>query len=172
MKDLTTSSIAKNIVQMALPIAAGMFFQTLYFLIDLYFVAGLGDTALAGVGAAGNVLFIVLALTQVLGVGTVTLISHAAGRKDRADASLVFNQSLALSAVWRLITVVSGYALAPFYMRTLGSDAATVTAGLVYLHWFLPSLCAAIRIGGDGLCAAWHRHRAAPPSSSRCLPSF
>ena len=47
MKDLTDSSIVKNILQMALPIAAGMFFQTLYFLIDLYFVAGLGDAAIA-----------------------------------------------------------------------------------------------------------------------------
>jgi len=97
MKDLTDGPIAKNILQMALPIAAGMFFQTLYFLIDLYFVAGLGDAALAGVGAAGNVMFIVLALTQVLGVGTVALISHAVGRKDRADAGLVFNQSLAFA---------------------------------------------------------------------------
>src|SRR5258707_10101878 len=35
VKDLTDGSIAKNIVQMAVPIAAGMFFQTLYFLIDL-----------------------------------------------------------------------------------------------------------------------------------------
>jgi Na+-driven multidrug efflux pump len=34
MKDLTNGSIAKNILQMAVPIAAGMFFQTLYFLID------------------------------------------------------------------------------------------------------------------------------------------
>ncbi|HEY2678426.1 MAG TPA: MATE family efflux transporter, partial [Steroidobacteraceae bacterium] len=74
MKDLTDGSIAKNIVQMAVPIAAGMFFQTLYFLIDLYFVAGLGPAAIAGVGAAGNVMFIVFALTQVLGVGTVALI--------------------------------------------------------------------------------------------------
>jgi len=38
-------------------------------------------------------------------VGTVTLISHAAGRKDRADATLVFNQSLVLSATCALITV-------------------------------------------------------------------
>ena len=45
MKDLTDGSIAKNILQMAVPIAAGMFFQTLYFLIDLYFVSGLGDSA-------------------------------------------------------------------------------------------------------------------------------
>src|ERR1700674_3735676 len=117
MKDLTDGSIAKNILQMALPIAAGMFFQTLYFLIDLYFVAGLGDAALAGVGAAGNVMFIVFALTQVLGVGTVTLISHAAGRKDQTDASVVFNQSLVLSASCALVTLLLGYGLSPLYMH-------------------------------------------------------
>ena len=54
MKDLTESSVAKHIIQMSIPIAAGMLFQTLYFLIDLYFVARIGDAALAGVGAAGN----------------------------------------------------------------------------------------------------------------------
>jgi putative MATE family efflux protein len=140
MKDLTEGSIAKNILQMAVPIAAGMFFQTLYFLIDLYFVAGLGDAAIAGVGAAGNVMFIVFSLTQILGVGTVALISQAVGRKDRADASLIFNQSLVLSATCALITLVLGYGAGPLYMRTLGSDAATALAGATYLYWFLPSL--------------------------------
>src|SRR6202050_512462 len=120
MKDLTQGSIARNIVQMAVPIAAGMFFQTLYLLIDLYFVAGLGAAAIAGVGAAGNIMFIVFALTQVLGVGTVALISHAVGRKDRADATLVFNQSLALSETCALITLLFGYSLAVPYMNALG----------------------------------------------------
>jgi putative MATE family efflux protein len=140
MKDLTASSIVKNILQMALPIAAGMFFQTLYFLIDLYFVAGLGDAAIAGVGAAGNVMFIVFAATQVLGVGTVTLISHAAGRKDQADANLVFNQSLSLAGVCALVTLALGFIAGPYYVRTLGASAATAAAGIEYLHWFLPSL--------------------------------
>src|ERR1700744_3787604 len=140
MKDLTDSSIVKNILQMALPIAAGMFFQTLYFLIDLYFVAGLGDAAIAGVGAAGNVMFVVFAVTQVLGVGTVALISHAAGRKDQADATLVFNQSLVLSATCALVTLVCGYGFGRAYMGTLGSDAAVIDAGVTYLYWFLPSL--------------------------------
>jgi Na+-driven multidrug efflux pump len=49
VKDLTEHSIGKHILQMAAPTAAGMLFQTLYFLIDLYFVARLGDAALAGV---------------------------------------------------------------------------------------------------------------------------
>jgi putative MATE family efflux protein len=140
MKDLTDSSIVKNILQMALPIAAGMFFQTLYFLIDLYFVAGLGDAALAGVGAAGNVMFLIFAATQVLGVGTVALISHAVGRKDQADASLVFNQSLALSASCAVVTLFLGFLAGPYYVGTLGASPATVAAGIRYLHWFLPSL--------------------------------
>jgi putative MATE family efflux protein len=140
MKDLTDSSIVKNILQMALPIAAGMFFQTLYFLIDLYFVAGLGDAAIAGVGAAGNVMFIVFAVTQVLGVGTVTLISHAAGRKDQADANLVFNQSLALAAACAVFTLALGFFGGPYYVKTLGASEATAAAGIQYLHWFLPSL--------------------------------
>jgi putative MATE family efflux protein len=140
MKDLTENPVAKHVIQMAIPIAAGMLFQTLYFLIDLYFVAHLGDAALAGVGAAGNVSFIVLALTQVVSVGVVTLISQAVGRKDRADANLVFNQGLALSATCGLVTLIAGYSLAAPFMRTLGSDPATALAGLTYLRWFLPSL--------------------------------
>jgi putative MATE family efflux protein len=140
MKDLSEGPIAKHILQMALPIAAGMFFQTLYFLIDLYFVARLGDAALAGVGAAGNVMFIVFALTQVLGVGTVALISHAVGRKDRADATLIFNQSLALAASCASVTMLLGYGFGHAYMQVLGADSATVSAGMTYLRWFLPSL--------------------------------
>jgi putative MATE family efflux protein len=140
MKDLTENPVAKHVIQMAIPIAAGMLFQTLYFLIDLYFVARLGDAALAGAGAAGNVSFLVLALTQVLSVGAVTLISQAVGRKDRDDANLVFNQSLALSATCGCMTLVAGYAFAAPFMRTLGSNPATVLAGVAYLRWFLPSL--------------------------------
>ncbi len=140
MKDLTQGSIGRHIVAMSLPIAAGMLLQTLYYIVDLYFVARLGDAALAGVSAAGNVFFIVLALTQMLGVGTVALISHAVGSKDRDDANHIFNQSVVLAAVCALATLVGGYGLARAYMGVLGADAATMAAGVEYLYWFLPGL--------------------------------
>ena len=79
MRDLTQGPIPGHLVAMAAPIAAGMLAQTLYFLIDLYFVAQLGDAALAGVGAAGIAMFVVMALTQTLGVGTMALVSQAVG---------------------------------------------------------------------------------------------
>ncbi len=93
---------------MAVPIAVGMLAQTLYFLIDLYFVARLGDASLAGVGAAGTAVFLVMALTQMLGVGTMALVSQAVGRKDPADADLVFNQAMSLSLVATIATLIGG----------------------------------------------------------------
>ena len=76
-----------------------MVFQTLYFLVDLYWVGHLGKEAVAGVGVAGNLTFIVLAVSQMLGVGTTTLVSHAAGQRNAERALLVFNQSQVLSTV-------------------------------------------------------------------------
>jgi putative MATE family efflux protein len=140
VKDLTADSISKNILQMAVPIAAGMLFQTLYLLIDLYFVAHLGAAAIAGVSAGGNMMFVVFALTQVLGVGTVALISHAVGRKDQQDATRVFNQSLSLAGFCIIATLLAGYSTARPYMHTLGADDATARAGVEYVRWFLPSL--------------------------------
>jgi putative MATE family efflux protein len=140
VKDLSQGSIYRHLLAMAAPIAAGMLLQTLYYIVDLYFVAQLGDAALAGVGAAGTAMFAVFALTQMLGVGTVALMSHAVGRKDRADANHIFNQSVALSALCAAITLGAGYGLSRAYMQWIGADAPTMAAGVTYLYWFAPGL--------------------------------
>ncbi len=140
MKDLTQGPIPAHLISIAVPIFAGMVFQTLYFLVDLYFVASLGDAPLAGVGSAGNLTMVIIALTQMLGVGTVALVSHAAGRKDQPDANLIFNQSVLLSALLGLITIVAGYGLTETYVRSLAADEAVAAAGITYLHWYLPGL--------------------------------
>ena len=51
----------------------------------------------------------IMALTQVLGVSAVSLISQAVGRKDQEHANLVFNQSLVLSAVCAVITLLGDH---------------------------------------------------------------
>jgi putative MATE family efflux protein len=140
MKDLTSGSVTRNIVEMAAPMAAGMIFQTLYLLVDLYFVAGLGDASIAGVGAAGTLMFVVMALTQVIGVAAVALISQAVGRKDREDANLVFNQSIAFSVACAAATLIGGYLFAEIYMGLIAADAATRAQGVTFLYWFLPGL--------------------------------
>jgi putative MATE family efflux protein len=142
MRDLTQGPIVRHQISIALPIAVGMIFQTLYYFVDLYFVAQLGDHAVAGVSAAGNSYFAIFALSQLLGVGTAALISHAVGRKDQADANLVFNQSLGIAAVLAVLTLFAVYGLSGVYLRTVSADPETVKEGKSYLFWFGPGLAA------------------------------
>jgi putative MATE family efflux protein len=140
MKDLTQGSVLSHVLTMAVPIFAGLVLVLLCGLIDLYFVAGLGEAAIAGVGAAGNAGFLVNALTQVVSVGTLAAVSQAVGRKDRTDANFIFNQSLGLSVVCGTCTLAVGFAVARPYMNSVAADAATVEAGTTYLVWFMPAL--------------------------------
>jgi len=139
MKDLTQGPISRLLVAMAVPIAIGMLFQTLYLLVDLYFVASLGDAAIAGVSSTATVAFVILALTQMIGVGTVALVSHAVGRKDQDGANVVFNQSVVLSAVCGVLTL-SLAALAGPYAHAVAADPAAAAAGTDYLRWYTPGL--------------------------------
>jgi Na+-driven multidrug efflux pump len=75
MKDHTQGSVLSHALTMAVPIFAGLVLVLLCGLIDLYFVAGLGEAAIAGVGTAGNAGFLVSALTQVVSVGTLAAAS-------------------------------------------------------------------------------------------------
>ena len=150
MKDLTHGPVFRHLLGLSLPIGIGMLLQTLYFLVDLYFVSALGDAAIAGVSAAGNVMFVAFALTQALSVSTGTLVSHAVGRKDRAEANHVFNQSVVIAALLAVAMLAGGNALAGRYMALMGADEATRAAGVTYLRWFLPSLALQFAVASMG----------------------
>jgi putative MATE family efflux protein len=140
MKDLSNGSIPGHIASMSMQVAIGIFVQTLYFFVDLYFITKLGDEVTAGVTSAGNIWFVVLALTQILNVGTLALVSHAVGAQDRERANLVFNQSLGLALLLVLFVMAGVYVAAPLYMHTVAADETTARAGIDYLYWFAPGL--------------------------------
>jgi putative MATE family efflux protein len=117
-----------------------MVFQTLYFLIDLYWVGHLGKEAVAAVGVAGNLSFIVLAATQMLGVGTTTLVSHAAGRKRRDEALAAFNQAQVLAMSCGVLFAAVGMLLRPRYAAALSADPLTARLAGDYLLWFVPAM--------------------------------
>src|SRR5919198_3216047 len=140
MQDLTTGSLSRHLLKTSSFMLVTMVFQTLYVLIDLYWVGRLGTDAVAAVAVSGNLMFIVLAATQMLGVGTTTLVSHAVGRKQHDTARLVFNQSLGLSATLGVGFLVIALALRTAYAQSLSADAPTAALAGEYLLWFMPSL--------------------------------
>ena len=107
---------------------------------DLYFVADLGSAAVAAVGISGNLMFLVMALTQALTVGTTTLVSHAAGAKDMPATQRTFNQALLLALASSVILGGTAFALRGHYATAFTADAATAGLAVDYLNWFLPAM--------------------------------
>jgi putative MATE family efflux protein len=140
VEDLTTGSISRHLLKTTSFMLVTMVFQTLYFLVDLYWVGRLGKEAIAGVGIAGNLTFIVLAITQMLAVGTTTLIAHAAGRKEREQAQLVLTQSLLLAAFIGALFLIVVTVFREMYVNSLSPDPLSAASANAYLSWFIPAM--------------------------------
>lgn len=140
LKDLTQGSVAANLVRMSAFLMASMLVQALYLLADMYWIGRLGRDSVAAVGLAANLMALTLALTQMMGVGTTTLISHAAGTKNQDRARYVFNQSFFLSVLGGGLPCSVAFFLRHSYCAALAASPETIRLGTVYLSWFVPAL--------------------------------
>src|SRR5688500_2905035 len=140
MQDLTTGSLTNHLLKTTSFMLVSMIFQTLYVLVDLFWMGRLGTDAIAAVGLAGNLSFIVIAITQVLAGGATTLVSHASGRKEQERAIFLFNQSQVLSMVVGLIFLAVAMALRHQYAATQSSTEGMRIATEEFLLWFIPAM--------------------------------
>ena len=140
MRDLTEGPIASHLLSMAAFIGISLIFQTMYFVIDLYFVSRLGSAAIAGVSASGNVFFLALAASQLISIGVMATVAQAVGKKDEAEANLFSDQAISMSLLFGAVMLVLGYAFGGVGVDALTADAESAAAGRAYIFAFLPSL--------------------------------
>jgi putative MATE family efflux protein len=140
MQDLTSGSLINHLLKTTSFMLVSMVFQTLYILVDLFWVGRLGTDAIAAVGLAANLSFVVIAITQVLGVGATTLVSHASGRKDQDRAIFLFNQSQVLSAVVAIVFLAITLLFRRQYAAGQSATEGIRIATEQYLLWFVPAM--------------------------------
>ena len=150
MQDLTTGSVTRQLLTTAGFALAMMVVQTLYFLVDLYWVGHLGTRAVAAVGLAGNLSFLGLAVGQVLGAGTTARVAHAVGRGDLPAARHLARQALGLGAVAGALVLAVGLAVRGRYVGAMSADPATARLAAAYLRWFIPALALQLPMGVMG----------------------
>jgi putative MATE family efflux protein len=158
MHDLTQGSVAGHVARYSAFVFVTLLVQTLYFLVDLYFVGQVGSEAVAAVSIAGNLMFAVMAITTALGVGTTTLVAQAVGAKDVPRAAHALNQSQALSLVLGVSFGAIAFLTRHRFAAAFAADPATAGQVVAYLDWFVPALtlqfamvaaAAALRGAGD-----------------------
>ena len=140
MQDLTTGSLTGHLLKTTSFMLVSMVFQALYVLVDLFWVGRLGTDAVAAVGISANLSFVVLAISQMLGVGTTTVVSHAAGRKEHVQATYLFNQSQVLSMGAGVIFLAVAMSFRTSYAAALSADATMQRLTEEYLLWFIPAM--------------------------------
>ncbi len=102
-------------------------------IMDLIMVGKLGAVAIAGVGTALQIMFIVLAALAAVAIGTTVLVARAIGANQPGEAAHAIKQSLVLDVVLAAIIAALGHIFAHPIIALLGATPPVVRAGGDYL---------------------------------------
>ncbi|MBP9761257.1 MAG: hypothetical protein KBD15_03405, partial [Candidatus Magasanikbacteria bacterium] len=86
VKDLTTGSIPKQLWSLAWPMMLSMFFYTLYGIVDTFWVSKLSTEAIAAVSISQVTLFVMVALSMGIAVGSSVMMAMSIGAKNKPEA--------------------------------------------------------------------------------------
>jgi len=108
--------------------------QVGYNVVDIFWVGRLGATAIAAVSLAGNVFFLILAVGQIIGSGTVALVAQSFGAELPDRANSIIRQSLQLASIIALCVSVSGFIFSREIMGLLGGSGQVLVLSTEYLR--------------------------------------
>jgi putative MATE family efflux protein len=135
--DLGNDHIPRLIRQIAVPASVGMFFNTMYNVVDTFWAGQLSSEALAALSLSLIPFIGLLAIGIGLGQGTNALISNAMGADDNDQASRFMAQALALAFVVSVVVVVIGIEVTPFLYRGMGASGEYLELSLDYMNWLI-----------------------------------
>jgi len=130
---LDDTHLLRSVNALAFPLIAENLFQTLLGIVDLIMVGRLGAAAIAGVGTALQIIFIVLAALSAVTIGTTVVVARSIGARQRAEANRTVKQSLVLGVALAAVIGLLGHLCAHPLIALLGATPAVTRIGGDYL---------------------------------------
>ncbi len=135
--DYTTGSLGRAILLLSVPMVLEMAMESLFGLVDVFFVAHLGSDATATVGITESIFTLVFAAALGLGMATTAMVARRVGEKNREAAAVAAVQSIALGVVISIVVGILGVLNAPQLLHLMGANAEIVRTGSVYTRIML-----------------------------------
>ncbi len=139
-EDFTEGSLNRAVGLLAIPMVLEMAGESLFAVVDAFFVARLGSEALAAVGLTESVLEIIYAIAVGLAMATTAVVARRFGEKDKRAAARTAVQAIYLAVALSLVFGTIGAIWAPDILRLMGADEATVSAGTSYTRLLYASM--------------------------------
>jgi putative MATE family efflux protein len=140
-RDYTAGSLNRAILLLAVPMVLEMVLESLFAVVDVFWVGRLGANAVATVGLTESMLSLVFAVGMGLSLSTTAMVARRIGEKDREGAAVAAVQAVALGVMVSVAIGMPCGLLAPRLLRLMGATPEIVAVGSGYTR---------ICLGGSG----------------------
>jgi putative MATE family efflux protein len=140
-QDFTTGNLNRAILLLAIPMVLEMVLESLFAVVDVFWVSRLGADAVATVGLTESLLSLVFAIGLGLSLSTTAMVARRIGEKDPAGAAVAGVQAIAIGLAVSAVIGIPSLFYAPDLLRLMGASPQILTVGSGY---------ARIALGGSG----------------------
>src|SRR5246500_5265536 len=140
-QDYTTGNLNRAILLLAIPMVLEMVLESLFAVVDVFFVGRLGADAVATVGLTESLLSLIFAVAIGLSMSITAMVARRIGEKDPEDASIAGVQAVIVGLTVSLAVGIPSFIFAPRLLQLMGASPDIVATGSGY---------ARIALGGSG----------------------
>jgi putative MATE family efflux protein len=136
-QDFTTGSIPRAVVMLAVPMILELFFESVFALVDMFFVSKLGQNAIATVGLTESVITIVYSLAIGLSTAATAIVARRIGEKNPEAGAHAGAQSLVICFIASIALSIPGAIFAPDILSLMGASEEVVRDGAIFTRIML-----------------------------------
>ncbi len=138
-QNFTAISVNRAIILLAIPMVLEMAMESLFGIVDIFFVAHLGPDATATVGITEGMLMMIFAVAVGLSMGTTAVVARRTGEQDHNGAAEAAVQSIILGLVISVLIFVVCFPLAPKLLALMGAGPSILRVGSTYTRIMMSS---------------------------------
>jgi putative MATE family efflux protein len=131
-RDYTTGPVGPALVMLSVPMVLEMAMESLFAVVDVFYVSRVSADAVATVGVTESMLTIVYTVALGLGIGAMAVVSRRIGEKDEDGAAQAAAQSIALGLIVAAVVGVIGFFNAEALLRAMGATPSMIESSLGY----------------------------------------
>lgn len=135
--DYTGIGVRRAIVLLSIPMVLEMAMESVFALVDIFFVSRLGKHAIATVGLTESVLTLVYSLAWGLGMGITAVVARRTGEKDASGAARAAMQGVLLAVALGVLIAIPGVIYAYEILALMGAEADVLAEGPTYMRIML-----------------------------------
>jgi putative MATE family efflux protein len=143
-QDYTTGSLNRAILLLAVPMVLEMVLESLFAVVDVFWVGRLGANAVATVGLTESMLSLVFAVGMGLSLSTTAMVARRIGEKDPEGAAVAAVQAITLGLIVSVAIGVPCLVFAPHLLRLMGASPDIIAEGSGYTRICLGGSCAVL----------------------------